>query len=446
MKNYIEIKKDIFEEYGKETFFKIQNNDYSISSGVNQFEIPKLYKQINSNDINENITSYAAPKGNPMLIKAIVYYENFFSKSYDMFNEKNVCLVAGGTAGLNFVFEYLAINSKKKAVAIGYSYTLFKLLADRFGIELIVLKNKKEHYKISPDIDDVIKYVQDYNPDFICLTDPSNPSGEMISKEDFRRLIRICKYKRIILLIDKCQRDELELFDKEDYFSINKVIAEEKANNNTVVINSYSKIRSLPGARVGYVIGNEALIKYIEYLNTVTYWHCNALYTEAIVVDMMYQLIYIENGDEELQKRIIKDFTKIILSYLPTKSSIKKIMQYIDHKQVKAKAKLFCEAIKQNYNKIENNYKKSVEIARNNDLLITTRKGGYNFCIKRKNMKLKQGQLKKVMSERYSIEIYTQEDFCGKESNEYWIRISCAEEEKEFLYLFNILVEQLSKL
>ena len=43
MKNYIEIKKDIFEEYGKETFFKIQNNDYSISSGVNQFEIPKLY-------------------------------------------------------------------------------------------------------------------------------------------------------------------------------------------------------------------------------------------------------------------------------------------------------------------------------------------------------------------------------------------------------------------
>lgn len=442
MESNIEIKKEIFEEYGKETFFKTQNNNYSISSGVNQFDIPKLYKKINSADIdeNENTTSYAAPRGNAMLIKAIVYYEKFFSQSDEMINEKNVCLVAGGTAGLNFVFEYLAVNNKKKAVAIGYSYTLFKLLANRFGIELVVLKNEKEQCKISPDIDDIIKYIQVFNPDFICLTDPANPSGEMISEDDFRKLIRMCKNKGVILLIDKCQRDELELFGREDYFSINNVISEEKADNNTVIINSYSKIRSLPGARVGYVVGNEKMIRYIEYLNTITYWHCNATYTEAIVVDLMYQLVYLEN-DDELQKKIIRDYTKIIVSYLPTKSSIKKIMQYINHREVREKAKIFCEAIKENYKKIERNYKKSVEIAKKNNLLITERKGGYNFCIKRKNIELTQGQLKQIMSERYSIEIFTQEDFCDKESREYWIRISCAKEEKEFIKIFNKLVD-----
>lgn len=440
----IEIKSENYEKFKQETFFKIQNNKYSISSGVNQFAMPDLYWKVNSDDVMEstNIVNYTAPRGNPMLIKSILYYENYFAQDVEAYNDKNICLVAGGTAGLNFVFEYLAITGRKKAVVIGYSYTLFELLANRFEIELNVLINKQDCI-ISPNIDEVISYVNKKQVDFICLTDPSNPSGEMISEEAFRKLLRVCKDKKIELIIDKCQRDELELLDKEDYFSLNKIISEEKAIEYITIINSYSKTRSLPGLRTGYVIGNERLIKYIEYLNTVTYWHCNTLYTEAIVIDLLYQLVYITNKNLNLQNRILKDFYKLILSYLPTKRSIKKIMKFINSREINENAEVFCESIKANYRKIEKNYEKCVEIAKDNNLLITARQGGYNFCIKSPNTKLQQTLLKNIMSRKYDIEIFTQEDFCGKKSNDYWIRISCAEEENEFLFLFNTLVEQL---
>lgn len=439
-----ELKYNSYIKFGEDTFFKFVKNEISISSGVNQFEYLDLYKELMTIEIiNQNsISTYAEPKGNQLLIEALSYYENYLFQKLVCGEKYKLCMVAGATAGLNFIFDYFSMQGFRDGLIIGYSYTLFKMLAQRYGIQLKLVVSEEKN-KIIPDISEVVNSIERHQVKFVCLTEPFNPSGEMYNEEDFRKLIKICKRCKCILIIDKCQRDELQIRNRKSYFSINKVICEEDSFDNVVIINSLSKVRSIPGARIGYVMGNEQIIKYMEYMNTITYWHCNSSCSIATAIDVLYQLIF---WDSNNIKRYINDF-KYMLKYSITNVIIaKKIFEYININTIKQKAEKYCQSIINQYAIIQKNYLYVKEHLDPQKYELTRLDGGFNFCVKFKSS-MGEKEFKNYANKKYKLELFTQEDFCCEtmDSRYFWLRISCAEMSESFNEKFEILCQILNE-
>lgn len=427
-----ELKYNAYLEYKKNNFFSSIHSAKSISSGVNFFKILDLYKDLMQVEIeNEySVSLYAEPRGHKMLIEVISYWENYFFGRNICSTAWDICVVNGATAGLNLVFDFFSMRELKRGIIIGYSYTLFAMLGHRFGIELEVIV-AQDRNKVIPDVGKIIEYVKKNAPDFICLTEPLNPSGEMYDEKSMRRLLRLCKEKHCFLLIDKCQREELQLMYRPDYYSLNKLILEEKALNNVIIVNSLSKTRSLPGIRFGYVMAEPSIIDYLVYLNTITYWHCSATCSFAVAIDILYQLIYMDN---ENKYNHINTISELIKKYILNMNIAKQIFYYINPKEIEERSRKHCQTIIDRYSIIDMNYKFAFEHLKNNKYEITKLDGGYNFCIKFRK-KISEFQLKQRALHEKKLEIFTQEDFCCTKTNQdnnYWIRISCAEEKESF--------------
>lgn len=425
-------------KFKKDTFFKFVKNEKSISSGVNQFAVLNLYKELVHLEIDNQsgISSYSEPKGNQVIIDALCYYENYFFQNPICGSKYNLCMVVGATAGLSFIFDYFSMLGFKCGFTIGYSYALFGMLAQRYQIDLHVVVSLEKN-KIIPELEVVNAYISKYSPDFICLTEPLNPSGEMYNEDEFRELLRICKRNECILIIDKCQRDELQIINKDCYFSINKIIYEEGVMDNVVIVNSLSKVRSIPGLRIGYVIANKKVTDYIEYMNTLTYWHCNSICSFAIAIDVLYQLVYL---DSDKIKHYINDFTNIMKYSFSNITIAKKVFSYINLYSIEEKANKHCYNIMQQYDIIQQNYYTVKKYVMRNGYEITKLDGGFNFCIKIDCIK-NEKDLKTISSKEYKLELFTQEDFCCtiKNNKNFWIRISCAESQESFEEKFNLL-------
>lgn len=429
-------------KYKSNTFFNYIKNDISISSGVNQFECIDLYKELINIEFDNqsSITTYAEPKGNQLLIDALSYYENYFFQKEICGGRYKLCMVAGATLGINSIFDYCSMRGMKCGLAIGYSYTLFGLLAERFGFEFYVVISKDER-KIIPNVNDIEECIIKNKAEFICLTEPLNPSGEMYQKEEFQELLRVCKKYDCLLIVDKCQRDELQIINDEHYFSINKLIYDENALDYTIIINSLSKTRSIPGLRIGYTIATDAISEYIEYMNTITYWHCNSSCSFAVAIDTLYQLVYL---DSENINHYISDYRKMIRGFMSNPYIAKRLLSYLNVNTIIDKANRHCHELMSNYNVIRKNYAIVREYALRRGYKITTLSGGFNFCIFC-NSKISEKEFKRYVSEIYKMELFTQEDFCcyGEKSTNFWIRISCAEERETFENKFNILCSAL---
>ena len=293
--------------------------------------------------------------------------------------------------------------------------------------------------KIIPEIQMIHDVVKDNNIEFICLTEPLNPSGEMYSEEDFCELLRICKKYGCILILDKCQRDELQIIKKDYYFSINKAIYEEGMMDNVVVINSLSKVRSIPGLRIGYVMANEKIIDYIEYMNAITYWHCNSMCAFATAVDVLYQLVFLKPSNT---KQYIGDFKEMFKYSLSSVYIAKKIFEYLNYNSIRDKSNRHCCEVIQRYDIIQKNYQLVKYYAVRNGYEITHLDGGFNFCLKI-HSRYNEKELKNYASKVHRLELFTQEDFCCKNkcSNNYWVRISCAEFYESFKEKFDTFCE-----
>lgn len=427
-------------QYKENNFFKFVDNDISISSGVNQFEILRVYKELGTFEVDNNaISSYAEPKGNQLLVEVLSYYENFLFEKSLCNGEYELCMVSGATAGLSFIFDYCSMLEMKCGLTIGYSYVLFELLAQRYGMKLEAVVSKESN-KIIPDIPDIIQYIMKVHVDFICLTEPLNPSGEMFREDEFRKLLQVCKEYKCFLIIDKCQRDELQIRTIQKSFSINKVILEEEMLDNVVIVNSLSKIRNVPGGRMGYIIGKREIIDYIKYMNTITYWHCPSICSFAISIDVLYQLIFWNPSN---QRQYICDLKKMIKAALPDVLVAKKIAKYLEPSSILEKAKIHCNSILTRFDIVQKNYNVVKAYCLKMNFEITRLDGGYNFCIRVKS-RFNEQQLKEYANVTYNIELFTQEDFGGGKNLStmyYWIRISCAEYPDTFLNKFNVLIQ-----
>ena len=120
----------------------------------------------------------------------------------------------------------------------------------------VVIKPKEDSLLI--DIDSLEKHITS-NTRAVLLNSPNNPSGAVYSEDFIGKLVEICESRNIYLLTDDIYGRLVNKGVKTPLpFSFSKKILDDSP---IVSVNGVSKMYSMTGFRIGWSIGNEAIVK-----------------------------------------------------------------------------------------------------------------------------------------------------------------------------------------
>ncbi len=174
--------------------------------------------------------------------------------------EENILTGNGSDEILNFIYMAFCDN-KKQAIFPDISYGFYAVFAKNNNVKYqeIPLNDK---YEI--DVDDYIGV--DGN---IFIANPNAPTGIALSIRDVEKIV--VGNPNNIVVIDEAYVD----------FGAESCVKLTKKYNNLIVVQTFSKSRSMAGARLGFCVADKAIIddlKMIKYsvnpynVNTMTYF------------------------------------------------------------------------------------------------------------------------------------------------------------------------------
>lgn len=201
--------------------------------------------------------------------------------------KENVIMVNGSDEVLNFAFMAYC-DEKTPAVFADITYGFYKVFASLNGVPTKIIPLKED---FSIDIDDYIK--QDGT---VFIANPNAPTGLLLPLSEIERLLASNPNRVVVVdeaYVDFGGESAIKLIEKYD---------------NLLVTQTFSKSRSLAGARLGFGVANEKLIAdlmRIKYsTNPYNVNRATAGLGMGVILDKEY---FIENC-----KRIIKnrEYTK----------------------------------------------------------------------------------------------------------------------------------------
>lgn len=149
----------------------------------------------------------------------------------------------------------LAISSEiiygKKALTFDPDFEMYDFFVSRFGGEI---KKYKLNCEKEIDIDNLIKYANDENIDLIIISNPNDPLGTLIKKNNLIKLLEQCSDTTVI--IDEAYYE----------FCGESMIKYINQYKNLIITRTLSKAWGLAGLRMGFLITNKENIgKLLEY-------------------------------------------------------------------------------------------------------------------------------------------------------------------------------------
>ena len=163
--------------------------------------------------------------------------------------------------------------------------------------------------------DDILAAIRE-DTDVLILGNPNNPTGKCIDRDLLRDIVYRCRDTGTALIVDEC-------FLK---LSINGSSVKQYIGRvpNIFIAQSYTKLFSIPGVRVGYCISDkeniEGLRRYLPEWNLSVYAEKAGIEGAGVLMDMDYlrqSLKMIEDGREELYR----GFNELGIDYYLTDTS-----------------------------------------------------------------------------------------------------------------------------
>jgi len=165
-------------------------------------------------------------------------------------NRDNI-IVTNGSAEANFVTIWSVLNSGDELIHMLPNYMQIWGLARSFGVDIKPF-HLKEELDWQPDISEIKKLVSPRTK-MISVCNPNNPTGSILSKDSMEEIVEIAKENDIWIHSDEVYRGaELSGVETPTFYGMyDKVLA----------VGGLSKAYSLPGLRMGWIVGPEEAIK-----------------------------------------------------------------------------------------------------------------------------------------------------------------------------------------
>ncbi|EHK2924354.1 valine--pyruvate transaminase [Vibrio parahaemolyticus] len=217
-----------------------------------------------SGELVAALTNYDGPQGKDVFVKALAQQ---FRETYGWdISEKNISLTNGSQSGFFYLFNLFAgqqpDGSHKKVLLpiapeyIGYGDAgIDEDIFVSYHPEIELLDNGLFKYHV-----DFEKLTVDDSVAAICASRPTNPTGNVLTNEEVRKLDKLARENNIPLIIDNAYGLPFPNIIFED--------VEPFWNENTILCMSLSKL-GLPGVRCGIVIASEEITQALTNMNGI---------------------------------------------------------------------------------------------------------------------------------------------------------------------------------
>jgi len=217
-----------------------------------------------SGKLLSSLANYDAPQGKTGFLETLA---DFFRQQYGWrINGRNIALTHGSQSSFFILFNSFAGRSRGR-----FKRVLIPLVPEYIGycdvgIEAGLLTSQQA--RIQQLEDGFFKYQVDFDNlqvddsvGLICVSRPTNPSGNLLTDLECQQLDRIARAHKVPLMIDNAYGTPFPniIFD-----DVNPMW-----NENCIVCMSLSKL-GLPGARTGIVIANEDVIRFFANMTAIT--------------------------------------------------------------------------------------------------------------------------------------------------------------------------------
>lgn len=201
------------------------------------------FKELLYRDVLENndFCDYAPTEGNINLKHSYLKYSNLHDFSVD-----NIIVTSGATAAIFATLKTLFQEGDIVAILMP-CWSIYLSICETLKINVLKLYPRDSDWQY--DLNKIS------NVKGLLLATPSNPTGKIVSAENFQNIL--CFSEKNYVISDETYYG-LEKADKRTTF------ANYVNTNKIVVIRSMSKFFCLPGLRVGYAICNSDLINELH--------------------------------------------------------------------------------------------------------------------------------------------------------------------------------------
>ncbi|WP_297597953.1 histidinol-phosphate transaminase [uncultured Cetobacterium sp.] len=245
-----------------ETLGITEENIIDFSSNINPFGLsPKGLEELKNN-----------------LNKASIYPDPDYTdlkKSISSYCNCDVDNIILGSGATELISSSIKTVKPKSTLLLSPAYSEYEKELNKIDSKIVKFFYKKENnFKIN--IDEVITLIKKENFDMIVICNPNNPTGQLISIEELKKII--LNFKKPIMI----DETYIEFTDFKNTSATSLV----QDNSNIVVIRGTSKFFSTPGIRLGYAIVSKGdLLEKISNLPNL--WNINIF--AAIMGEAMFK-------------------------------------------------------------------------------------------------------------------------------------------------------------
>lgn len=196
----------------------------------------------------------------------------------------HLCLVNGSAEGIRYVIQAFT-SEKGRIVGVVPSYFMFQVYSEMYGREFVKVPYNDD---LTMSIDNIINEMSD-DTQLLILLNPNNPMGNVYSEEDFKILFEVANKKQITVLVDEAYH----------YFYPKTFIQYALNKEHVFVTRTFSKLFSMAGCRLGYVVGWPEGIKMVQKLCTPHNTNAFAMkFAEAVIKNPKVLQSLIDNFNE----------------------------------------------------------------------------------------------------------------------------------------------------
>ncbi len=166
---------------------------------------------------------------------------------------KHVCLVNGSAEGIRYIIQAFTCENGR-IVGVVPSYFMFQIYSEMYGRNFVKVPYNDD---LTMDVNNIISELTD-DTQLLILLNPNNPMGNVYSAEEFERIMEVAKQKQITVLVDEAYH----------YFYPNTFLKYALKNEHIFITRTFSKLFSMAGCRLGYVVGWPDGVSMVQKLCT----------------------------------------------------------------------------------------------------------------------------------------------------------------------------------
>lgn len=263
-------------------------------AGEPDFDTPLHIKEAAILAINQGFTKYTPASGIPELKEAVC--AKLLKENGLVYQPQQIVVSNGAKHSLDNVFCALLDRGDEVLIPAPFWVSYPELVKLNEGTPVIIETKKEDNYKIRGS--QLAKAVTPRTKALI-LNSPSNPSGQLYTREELEELAAVAVKNNIFIISDEVY--EKLIYDQNEHISI--AALGEDIKKLTIIVNGVSKTYSMTGWRIGYTASEMEMAKAMADIQSHNASNPNSIAQKAAYAALTGSQDCVEEMRQAFEKR-----------------------------------------------------------------------------------------------------------------------------------------------